>query len=198
MGDSYLQNNGTNVRLRLEHSLDQEEYLIWKFNSLKRIFNPFPIVKLNRTHPVTKKEYKYIRCQSRTLPELRTIKEVFYKDGKKIVPADLKNYITRPISLAVWFMDDGYYYKRDKCGYLYLGNVVKQEALICREALKDNFGLETKVLSKKKGYALYFSRLEMLKLKKIIGRYIIPLFKYKIPIDPVTTDPSKPYVEKER
>lgn len=187
MGDSYLQNNGTNVRLRFEHSLAQEEYLIWKFNSLKRIFSLTSIIKLNRIHPLTKREYKYIRCQSKTLPELRTIKEVFYKDDKKIVPADLKNYIAKPVSLAVWFMDDGYYYKRDKCGYLYLGNVVKKEALICQEVLKNNFGLETKVLSKKKGYALYFSRLEMLKLKKIISKHIIPLFKYKIPIDPVTT-----------
>ena len=187
MGDSYLQNNGTNVRLRFEHSLDQEEYLIWKFNSLKKIFSPSSIVRLNRIHPLTKREYKYIRCQSKTLPELRTIKDIFYKDGKKIVPVDLKNYVAEPISLAVWFMDDGYYYQRDKCGYLYLGNVAKQEARTCREALKNNFNLETKVLNKKKGYALYFSRLEMLKLKKIIGRYIIPLFKYKIPIDPVTT-----------
>ncbi len=86
-----------------------------------------------------------------------------------------------PISLAVWFMDDGYYYQRDKCGYLYLGNVSKQEAEICYNTLQNNFGLKTKVLVKKKGFALYFSRLEMLKLKDIISEYILPLFRYKIP-----------------
>lgn len=78
-------------------------------------------------------------------------------------------------------MDDGYYYLRDKCGYLYLGNVSKTEADICSNVLKDNFDLTTKVLVKKKGYALYFSRIEMLKLKDIISEYIIPSFRYKLP-----------------
>ncbi len=66
MGDSYLQTNGLNARLRLEHSLDQEEYLLWKFNFLKNIFTESAVVRLNRIHPITKKEYRYIRCQSRT------------------------------------------------------------------------------------------------------------------------------------
>ena len=108
------------------------------------------MVKLNRIHPLTKREYRYIRCQSKTLPELKTIKDIFYRDGKKIVPDELSRYIKEPISLAVWFMDDGYYYRRDRCGYLYLGNVTKQEANICRNTLLENFCVETKVLKKKK------------------------------------------------
>lgn len=181
MGDSYLQTNGSNARLRFEHSLEQEDYLLWKFNSLKDIFSKSSVVRMNRIHPITKREYRYIRCQSKTLPELKKIRDIFYPKGKKIVPADLKKYLVDSISLAVWFMDDGYYYLRDKCGYLYLGNVTEVEAEICRTTLEENFGLKTKVLKKKKGYALYFSRLEMLKLKDIIGDHIIPLFSYKIP-----------------
>ncbi len=181
MGDSYLQSNGKNVRLRFEHSLNQEKYLLWKFNLLKSIFRKNAIVKINRAHPLTHKEYRYIRCQSKTLPELKSVKDIFYKDGKKIVPSGLVKYLSEPISLAVWFMDDGYYYKRDKCGYLYLGNVSFEEAKICSETLTQNFHLTSKVLKKKKGYALYFSRLEMLKLKEIINKRLIPLFRYKIP-----------------
>lgn len=181
MGDSYLQNNGINARLRFEHSLDQEEYLLWKYNSLKDIFKESSIVRINRIHPITNREYRYIRCQSKTLPELKNVKDIFYKNGKKIVPADLNKYLSEPISLAVWFMDDGYYYKRDKCGYLYLGNVSEEEAKICANTLSQNFNLQTKVLKKKEGFALYFSRLEMLKLKEIIEGYMIPLFGYKMP-----------------
>jgi hypothetical protein len=181
MGDSYLQSNGINARLRFEHSLNQEDYLLWKYNSLKNIFQKSSIVRINRIHPITNREYQYIRCQSRTLPELKNVKDIFYKSGKKIVPADLYKYLAEPISLAVWFMDDGYYYRRDKCGYLYLGNVSEKEAKICSDTLKKNFDLGTKVLKKKKGFALYFSRLEMIKLKKVIDEYIIPLFRYKMP-----------------
>ena len=110
MGDSYLQNNGTNVRLRFEHSLNQEEYLLWKFNFLKNIFNDKSIVKLNRIHPLTKREYRYIRCQSKTLPELKEIKNIFYRDGKKIVPDELSGYIKEPISFSLFFIHYLYYY----------------------------------------------------------------------------------------
>ena len=181
MGDAYLQSNGTNARLRFEHSLSQEQYILWKFNFLKNIFSDSAIVKINRIHPKTKQEYKYVRCQSKTLPELKKIRDIFYPEGKKIVPLNLKKYLMEPISLAVWFMDDGYYYLRDKCGYLYLGNVTRQEAETCSNTLQNNFDLKTKVLAKKKGYALYFSRIEMLKLKDIISRHIIPWFRYKLP-----------------
>jgi len=181
MGDAYLQSNGTNARLRFEHSLNQEQYILWKFDFLKNIFADSAIVKINRIHPKTKQEYKYVRCQSKTLPELKEIKDIFYPKGKKIVPLNLKEYLMEPISLAVWFMDDGYYYQRDKCGYLYLGNISKEEAEVCKNTLEENFQLKTKVLSKKKGYALYFPRLEMLKLKEIVQQHIIPMFRYKMP-----------------
>ncbi|KKT50453.1 MAG: LAGLIDADG homing endonuclease [Candidatus Yanofskybacteria bacterium GW2011_GWA1_44_21] len=181
MGDAYLQSNGTNARLRFEHSLNQEQYVVWKFNFLKNIFSDSAIVKINRIHPKTKQEYKYVRCQSKTLPELKKIKVIFYPAGKKIVPLSIKKYLIEPISLAVWFMDDGYYYLRDKCGYLYLGNITKEEAEVCSDTLQNNFNLKTKVLAKKKGYALYFSRLEMLKLKKVVSEFMIPMFRYKLP-----------------
>ena len=181
MGDAYLQSNGTNARLRFEHSLSQEQYILWKFNFLKNIFTDSAIVKINRIHPITKREYKYVRCKSKTLPELKKIKDIFYPEGKKIVPINLKKYLMEPISLAVWFMDDGYYYLRDKCGYLYFGNVTKEEAEVCNNTLQQNFDLKTKVLAKKKGYALYFPRIEMLKLKEVINPFVISLFRYKLP-----------------
>lgn len=184
MGDAYLQNNGKNVRLRFEHSKKQEDYVIWKKNFLADIFEADSIRKLSRVHPKTNKTYNYVRCQSKTLPELRAIKDFFYVNGKKIVPNNLSEFLKDPISLAVWFMDDGYYYQRDKCGYLYLGNVSRNEAETCRMALQNNFGLAVKILNKKLGFALYFSRIEMLKLKNLIGKLILPLFKYKIPSTP--------------
>jgi len=83
--------------------------------------------------------------------------------------------------LTVWYMDDGYYYKRDKCSYLYLGNTTQKEAEIVAQALLKNFNLLTKVKQKKRGYAIYISPKETLKLKGIIKNYIIPQFNYKLP-----------------
>ena len=71
MGDAYLQSNGTNARLRFEHSLDQEKYIFWKFNFLKNIFTSSAIVKINRIHPLTKQEYKKDIISKYIIPSFR-------------------------------------------------------------------------------------------------------------------------------
>lgn len=188
LGDGYLQRTGKkNSRLRLEHGAKQAQYLIWKTNLLKPLFNGKPNY-LKRVHPINKKTYFYVRHQSNSSRLLGKFGEKFYKNGIKTIPDDLAKILTSPLSLAVWFMDDGYYYQRDRCGYLYLGNVSRNEAEIVKQVLLDNFLVKTRVLKKKKGFAIYFSPSEMVELKKVIEPFLLEDFKYKIPLDPVSTD----------
>ena len=189
LGDGFLQKTGSrNARLRLEHSLKQKEYLLWKVKQLKKLFSG-KIHQIKRIHPLTKSQYSYVRAQSNATPELGRLRNIFYPCGKKKIPENLKDYLKESVSLAIWFMDDGYYYKRDKCAFLYLGKIEKKEAEIVKETLKSNFGIETIVKDKKKkGFVLYFSPGETLKLKKIIEEFVIPQMKYKLPLDPVTTE----------
>jgi hypothetical protein len=37
---------------------------------------------------------------------------MFYLDGKKVVPSQISELLKTPLSLAVWFMDDGTVDKR--------------------------------------------------------------------------------------
>jgi len=128
LGDGYLQKTGKkNARLRLEHGKDQKEYLLWKVRKLGKIFQGRPKY-LERIHPSTKRKYCYWRHQSQSAPFLGKLRKIFYPEGKKIIPEKLERYLS-PLTLAVWFMDDGYYYLRDKCGYLYLGNIARFEEI---------------------------------------------------------------------
>ena len=178
LGDGYIQKTGAkNARLRLEHGSKQKEYLLWKVEQLSILFQVKP-KDLERIHPITKKKYSYCRHQSQSTPYLGKLRKVFYPDGKKRIPNDLEKYLT-PFMLAVWYMDDGYYYKRDKCSYLYLGNVSKEEANIVSSAIKEKFSIFSNVLNKKKGYAVYFSPNEAEKLKLLIQGHTIAYFDYK-------------------
>lgn len=179
LGDGYLQKTGRkNSRLRLEHGKNQKEYLLWKVRKLERLFQGKPKY-LERIHPISKRKYCYWRHQSQSTPYLGILRNVFYPDGKKKIPTNLSKYLT-PLALAVWYMDDGYYYLRDKCSYLYLGNISKEEAEIVAKVLVEKFKLLPRVKQKKKGYAIYFSPEETNKLKKIIKNYIIPQLNYKL------------------
>lgn len=180
LGDGFLQKTGKkNARLRLEHGYKQKEYLLWKVKILQVLFQGKPKY-LERIHPKTKKKYKYWRHQSQSTPYLGKLRNVFYPEGNKIIPEELEKYLN-PLTIAVWYMDDGYYYKRDKCSFLYLGNVSEKQANFVSQALLGKFKIKTKVKKKKKGYAIYFSPSETKKLKKLIKDYILDCFNYKLP-----------------
>lgn len=180
LGDGYLQKTGKkNARLRLEHGAKQKEYLLWKVEKLKKLFQG-KAKYLERIHPITKREYSYWRHQSQSTPYLGKLRKIFYPDGNKRIPEDVEKYLT-PLALAVWYMDDGYYYSRDRCSYLYLGNITKKEAEIVHQVLGEKFHLLSRVKQKKKGYTIYFPPEETKKLKFLIKGHTINQFNYKFP-----------------
>ena len=180
LGDGYLQKTGKkNARLRLEHGEQQKEYLLWKVRKLGKFFQG-KAKYLERIHPITKKKHCYWRHQSQSTPYLGKLRKIFYPEGKKKIPEKLEKYLT-PLTLTVWYMDDGYYYLRDRCSYLYLGNVSEKEAKIVTRVLSEKFVIAARVKQKKKGYAIYFSPEETQKLKNLIKGHMLSQFKYKLP-----------------
>lgn len=180
LGDGYLQKTGErNARLRLEHGEKQKKYLLWKVEKLKPLFQGKPKY-LERIHPITKRKYRYWRHQSQSTPYLGKLRRIFYPEGKKRIPQNLEKYLN-PLTLAVWYMDDGYYYFKDKNSYLYLGNVTEEEGKVVVNSLQKKFNILGRLKKKKKGYAVYFPVTETRKLKEVIKEYILPEFSYKLP-----------------
>jgi hypothetical protein len=183
LGDGYLQSTGAhNARLRLEHQALHKEYLVWKVKLLPRLFQGKPQI-VERIHPLTQKTYRYVRQQSNASPILGKLRKLFYPKGKKRMPEKLNGLLRDDIALAIWFYDDGYYYPRDKCSYLYLGRITRREAEIAQEAIAKKFGIKGNILDKRnKGFALYFPNSENQKIKSIVEKYKVPVMAYKIPL----------------
>ncbi len=182
LGDAFLQKTGSvNARLRFEHGGKQKDYLLWKAQIFPRLFQGKPN-HLSRVHPKTGSVYEYWRAQSDASPELGRWRAVFYPKGQKRIPADLSALLVEPLSLAVWYMDDGYYYPKDHNSYLYLGTVSREEAETARVALESNFKLNVRIYDKKrKGFALYFGVEETKKLHDLVRPHmLLPLFAYKL------------------
>ncbi len=181
MGDAFLQKTGSqNARIRFEQGEKQKDYLIWKGSQFPRLFQGKPS-HLERIHPITRKQYGYWRWQSNASPEIGKWRNIFYEDGKKKVPKNISELLTAPLALAVWYMDDGYYYLRDKSSYIYLGRVSQKESSLLENAIVENFDLKPKIYDKKeKGYALFFGVNETKKLHELIREYVIPSMQYKL------------------
>lgn len=185
LGDGCLQKTGAkNARLRLEHGGRQKEYILWKGKQFPRLFQSLP-VWLQRAHPFTKRTYTYWRWQSVSTPELGKWRTIFYVDGKKRIPEALDSFITEPIALAVWYMDDGYYDQKQKHSFIYLGRVMRTEAETACAALVKNFHITSRVYDKKKkGFALFFSVAETRLLHVAIRPYVIQSMNYKLSLTP--------------
>ena len=191
LGDGFLQKTGkNNARLRLEHSLKQKDYLLWKSQILSNFFQKKPDI-LERTNLKFGKTYQYIRNQSYSGLELGKFHKLFYVDNRKIIPNQISKLLEDPLSLAVWFMDDGYYYQRDKIAYIYIPKYDQESINKLLNALNLNYGLIPQFKIKKRGeYVLIFTVKDTGRLIQIIKPYVIKSMSFKLPFDPVSTEPS--------
>ncbi|PIS22473.1 hypothetical protein COT50_01865 [candidate division WWE3 bacterium CG08_land_8_20_14_0_20_41_10] len=181
MGDAYIQPTGAkNARIRLEHSLKQYDYLMWKAKFFPEFFQGRPTT-LNRFNQKYGKTYSYCRFQSNSSPEIGAFRRIFYDDhGKKVIPENMVELLHHPLSLCVWYLDDGYYYKKDKMSYIYLPNYSSKEFDFLTLVMTKNFNLSPKLKRKKLGWCLLFSVLQTRELIKLISPFVPDCMKYKI------------------
>lgn len=185
LGDAYLQPTGKrNARLRLEHSVKQKDYIFYKYELLKNMMQRKPKF-IKRFNPHWKKHYSYYRLQSHSSPIFGKFRRWFYPEGKKRIPINIKGLLKTPLSLAIWYMDDGYYYHRDECIFLYLSDYPAQDIQRLKETLEENYDLLAKYKKRKKSERyLFFNKEETKKFIRIVRPHIIPLFDYKLPLTP--------------
>lgn len=174
LGDGCLSENWskTNFRLQITQSINQKDYVFWKYSILRNLILSEP-------------RY-YFRNQSLTIrtishKELTELRNIFYIQNKKIIPANIAKMLS-PLILAVWFMDDGNVFKTQNYihGYnLNTQSFTKQENQTIVNALKDNYDIECNI-QKNNGYVRIFIRAQSRKkFVSLIEKYVIPSMRYK-------------------
>lgn len=114
---------------------------------------------------------------------------MFYPQGRKKVPKNIIELLVSPISLAIWYMDDGCLDFRPKEHYSFILNTdsfTLKDTLFLREALKRNFQIESSVynlLCRGKRYPkLYIGVQGRDKFLSLVKPYILNnCFSHKIP-----------------
>lgn len=179
LGDGCLEtaNNGKTVRLKIEHSLSQKDYVDWIYQKLQNLVETAPKIKIQN---IKGKDYNKYWFNTLSFGFLRFYYQQFYIDNKKIVPKFIYRWLT-PLALAVWFMDDGSI-KSKECNGKYFNTQGFDDLSIKRlqEALKKNFQISTTLRKQKEGKQIYIPSKEVCKLKKIIEKHVILSMKYKL------------------
>ena len=181
LGDGTLRKQGTrtNALLEVNHSFKYQEYVDWKCNNFQEYVLTQPKARQGKGLRVA------YRFTTQSIPVFTSYYNWFYKDRVKRVPKDLK---LTPISLAVWFMDDGT--KIRSAFYLNTQQFTLQEQKFLQKLLLDEFEIESTLNRDKKYWRIRVSTESTKKMLQIIKPYILPCFRYKLRFDPVTTDPK--------
>ena len=171
LGDGYLRivSGKKNALLEINHSFSQKEYVDWKYSMLQALCKSGP---KSRT---TNGERIAYRFNTRQHPELTTLYQAFYGEGKKSIPDDI---VLDPIMLAVWFMDDG---SRCRESDVYLNTQQftqqDQEQLM---AMLSNLNLESSLNKDKEYSRIRIKKSSIPVLFETISPYILPSMAYKI------------------
>jgi len=125
---------------------------------------------------------------TRYTEEFNQWRNFFYQKKRKIIPMSLRKLLSEPLTLAVWFMDDGRLDYREKSHYAYTMSVDDfsfKEAEMLRKILKERFKIESvvyKCQGRNKIYPkLYIGKSGRDKFRKIVSPYLLSCFSYKKP-----------------
>jgi hypothetical protein len=186
LGDGHLEKRkqGVGTRVKFEQLSDNVEYLMWFHSYLsKRGYCNTNKPKLKIRIRKNKTIYYHYSINSFTFSSLNWLHDMFYKEIKgkyvKFIPENIEQILT-PISLALWFMDDGS--KLGKGAKIATNCFTKSELLRLCQILKNKFNITVTVNSGgiNKGQTLYISASSMATFSKIIKPNMLPSLNYKL------------------
>lgn len=147
LGDGYLYKDG---RLQVEQSVAKKNYVFWLHQELKNLSGEVTL-DVPRVHPVTLKPSH--SCRFYTKKCFTELESIFYEKNSKtekrtkIVPSEeeLEKRLD-PVSLAVWFMDDGGKAQNTPSGaYINVSGFVESDQIKLQEELQKKFALKTNI-----------------------------------------------------
>jgi len=183
-------------RIRFCHGDCQRKYIFWKFDEFKEHCNP-SVLKASRS---ISKKYKLDnicwRFKTKCHTEFEKCSKLFYQSGNKEVYKEVIEYLSS-LSIAVWFMDDGYtnfnYKSREKTK----GNIIPQiffctdsfsvkSCQLLIDCLKNKFNINSRLRKVKKlkngtiPYNIIINKESAYDFFDLISPHIIPSMLYKI------------------
>ena len=169
LGDGAMRKK-KNALLEINHCFAQKSLVDWKLSKFARLVKTLPKKRNGNGRRVA---YRFV---TRSLPILTPFYDWFFLNNKKIIPIDLK---LDPLSMAVWFMDDGS--KTYSSVYLNTQQFTLDEQLYLVGLLKKQFGIESRLNKDKSYFRIRILTKSSKKFINLIEPHVLEEFRYKIP-----------------
>lgn len=179
LGDGHLEKNGRYARLRIDQRLNHADYVNWLHSELFNLTPNKPRI-INERDKRTKKIYSRLHFSTYSLPDFDKWRNIFYENRKKIITPNIADMLKSKISLAIWFMDDGY--KRNDCAAIRLNTDAfsYNEQIFLIQCLEKNFKIKSHLHKKGRWFNIYVPKEQAVKFCRLVKPYILPSFRYKL------------------
>lgn len=178
LGDGHLERQGgaLTAGLKIEHSVRQAAYVAWKHMEWRDWVRTPPRERLRRNGLGTVSTNVGFCTLSHV--EFERFRTKYYRDHRKVVPEDLA---LTPLSLAVWFMDDGSR-KSSQCRGLYLNtqSFTAAEVDLLRWVIQRDVGVATSVRKQPDGLQIYVPSPSVAEFSALIAGDMLPSMMYKL------------------
>jgi hypothetical protein len=180
LGDGYAEKRSNSTRLTLHLGHPNREYIAWLKNFyFERGYCSNNKLKFKKQINKNNKIYFSTKINTYSFISFNFIYEQFYKvinnNKIKVIP---KNIILTPLTLAIWFMDDGSYQKPGL--KISTDSFLKKDLIFLQNLLLKKYNLNTTLQKRKLNWTLYFPKVEAIKFAKIIKPYLHFSMLYKI------------------
>jgi hypothetical protein len=181
LGDLSLEKStkNSNVRLRFDQSIVHSSYLNFLYEKFKEYTLTPPKFTKSKPDKRTGQIYYSLIFKTRLLPCFNYLWDLFYKDGKKIIPSNIKDLLTE-VGLAYWIMNNRGLGKR---GVLNLNtdSYTESEIELLMSALTLNFNLKCrKSLNRSNQCIIVIPKSQVIQVVNLTYKHFHPSMYYKI------------------
>jgi hypothetical protein len=159
----------TNALLEINHSAKQRAYVDWKYQQLAHLVATRPKQRRGNAGRVA---YRFV---TRSLPALTPYYRLFYKNGRKAAP----EVELAPLTLAVWFMDDGCRSRSSVYLNTQQFDLMSQERLL--RLLREQWSIDGALNRDKQYHRIRLTVDSSRRLAALIEPLMLAELKYKLP-----------------
>jgi hypothetical protein len=174
LGDGCLAKHGRFHRLHVKHQIAQRGLVEFKRDAF-RDFVTMPLHEFDQR--LGDRFYPCAQFATHTSPLFSEWHNQFYRGRHKVVPIEVAQWLT-PLSMAVWFMDDG--------GADYAGLNLQTHNFELREVerlvaiLAERFKIQPRTRANKGRWIIYIPASDVGSLRSKIGPHVLPELRYKL------------------
>lgn len=181
LGDlcAHKQKESVNAKLLFEQGVVHKDYLFHLYELFQSYCLTAPKISARPADKRTGNVYSRVKFQTCSLPCFNELYDLFYPEGKKIIPKNIGDLLT-PLSLAYWICDDGTFHNRAKIVILCTNSFLESEVDSLMLVLTNKFDLGCRKDKHGNGFRIVIRTSSLEKLRELVHSHIHSTMLYKL------------------